>query len=1698
MHLHNEDIKQNRMRRGFSLVELMVAMLLAAVLMLAIYSVFTSYQKAVLYQEDIVEVQQAGRNAISNIRDDLLMVGHGVKSGEGQEKLIFTAPWELVFNANVGEARQLPVGNGMIYGYGGNAGKTYSSDNWDSDAETIRFYIDDPASNPKHDAKDYSYADTDRIIRRQVNIPAGDVAPYGEIVGVGIRYGDASVGTYNCGYSSAPNAPEHFVIPLFTYWGDFDFNPSTPDTLWGDANSDGMLSDTELGILYVGDYTCSDPYPCARGVKPANGAIYLVSSNSNDESTINVDINHNGQIDRSVLDFAVHRIELNITTITQNPDFNYSHPRDSDYRFRETQTSTSVEPRNLTRVEYRDCGEPPLPPSSVVASVDDCGSAIHVNWSASADDGDNDNDVLWYEVQRKVTVTGISPQYDFIAVVPASGQSTYGITDYDTTIGSAHIYRVFAVDCGDSRSLASNDSNQVTPASGEPEQPGKVWAFDTPCYTNGTLGSITIAWEAYENTYDPDITQYWIYRSDPNEINDINPYPIARLDVSGSDGPNTTCASGTTDIFTAHSRCVDYNYYKISPSIYVWRDQKGTPGNPVPGRNAGSGTPLPGSEFNIGLNSNRYHYVVRAYDGNSSSGTYECLSKTSHLQTDCPGHYDIQSFDYSLTGAGTGTIRSMFTPPMNLGVEDVSTVAWWGFVDPVSCPVPPCAALETARLRLSWNASLNQFCTSGQKPDWYYVYRNSLWGYHDSVLKWDGAAGIWKMNYESGVVIVFPAVEIDDDTQMTWFWVDDNSKYNVDFENTPFYLDTSAEDLSPSITSSVGEEGSLYDENWSTSDPNGTDPLYLYIVSAIEGSPTSGSYSGFGASCPIQGGFTCYDTCGAQVIDGTGRAEQHSMHGDRLPLEGDDTIRVYWQFATGDGTPENGATVIMQARPFPDGDWFDVDTTLNSRYGDNWASEVEYEGQHFYADQDPGQLYEYSLLISCEGSSSSATCQRRVLIGAMLTSCLPGVPNWCISGDGTTCPLDAGAYCDAANLGKVVFYITDTLISPAGEMTQTEDQYLYFRIAQWQKLPSELVYSLYPEHEYLLRPLTASTFSPANQMTCENSGYASYCYDVCPPYCEGAGPDWQPRFDRFDGGFWEDLTTAPASSSERRFRFEHVFDPNQQHKITLETRISHDNNPPRDCGFSPAPGPNPTPPFHSTCNGFPTDAIYFDFETKFPCYPYEYTGFCCAPVGDYEMDPFTGIWANIGIRNSVPLFVGSRSPWDVINWPLNAANLYLAWDIPFIGTVVFIDWDYLYLGSSMFIYNQNIQTNMNSFLGNWMWIFDSYSIDMGFLGTLNLPSLWGGPIDMEMCGQCLVNWNLPWPIGNVTLFCTRDIWSDCTDDLEKLFGYSFIYNDFGADKATNCSPAKSMKDKSASIDGNLLIHWNWRSAQANRRLVMALRGRNLGVANSEEVWLLSQDFSPYQKTRYNITYDYRNNCDSEGTTEKSLGDEAYDTQWWANLVLVCTKRAGSPDNGMGQMHLFWWSESDPGMIKDLQATMNTSPPSFSWNSYNKTFDSGGSLPYYTAIGGGLANQNGSIGFWADPFIDWTADNYYYDRLRIIPYCGACPPEGLEQYVTYSKGAMEEEGKAATLCSWNYKRYNPGLDVPRKSLQKAGAATGTPQYGNFQRISVTREEYLEMRKNRSTPIIFRSRTPNENELPRADTNLRYIDEQEEDD
>jgi prepilin-type N-terminal cleavage/methylation domain-containing protein len=68
-------------RRGFTIVELMVALVLSFILVGAIYRTFTSQQKAYTVQDQIAETQQNARMAMNILVRDIRMAGYGMPDG---------------------------------------------------------------------------------------------------------------------------------------------------------------------------------------------------------------------------------------------------------------------------------------------------------------------------------------------------------------------------------------------------------------------------------------------------------------------------------------------------------------------------------------------------------------------------------------------------------------------------------------------------------------------------------------------------------------------------------------------------------------------------------------------------------------------------------------------------------------------------------------------------------------------------------------------------------------------------------------------------------------------------------------------------------------------------------------------------------------------------------------------------------------------------------------------------------------------------------------------------------------------------------------------------------------------------------------------------------------------------------------------------------------------------------------------------------------------------------------------------------------------------------------------------------------------------------------------------------------------------------------------------------------------------------
>ena len=1513
-------------QRGFSFVELLVAIILAAILVVIIYQIFVSYRKTVLVQEDVVTIQQAGRNAISRLKEDLMLIGRNAEIGKGQETLIHAAPWEILFNGDVTSTwGQLADGASMTYSAG-----TYTAGDWNSDAETVRYYINDPSNNWPHQ-KDYSHSEYDREIRRQIN-----KNPTSDVIGYGVRYDD---GTNATAYANGDH-----IVPLFTYWGDFDLDPTTPDTLWGDTTAPhDVLDNLEIQALLTGGFSNSvrSPSGGTTSVTSPHGEIILLpDSMSNNEIAEGEDYDRNGKLDKNLLGSVIHRIELNITTIAQNPDYNYKHPRDGNYPYRETWISSAVEPRNLTRERAPDFGDPPEPPGKPVLTEEDCGRGITVSWTASPDDGAGENDVVWYEIMRMVNADG-SDEYRYIGYVAATGASGYSFFDGNTQIDInenpppiylyyAHNYRIIAVDGGNSRSAPSAVSS-LTPQIDPVVQPDEDFAvaWDSPCYTAESIGSITVQWQGSQP--DNSVTHYCIFRSEPESfiIGEEEP-PLACVPKAVSE----TCGKTHSDELEAHKACVQdgADYYDWGDDMYVWRDQ-----HESPGRGGGALVPLPGTQFDVGLAQQRYFYEVRAYNEDN-----ECYSRPTPVHSRCEDFSDIQSFDCSM--ASGDVPRALFTPPIITDIVDCSTFDYNG-------------QLENGCFQLQWSPSQTEWCSPTgqmQDPDWYYVYR-SKFSQQFIVDPNDGSF------LAGDNVIVYPALMADDRDSL-YTWKDSNDLWKENDSHSPWQLDASDGDkLFPNSGSTVPDAAKL--GNW---DYSGDRSWYEYMVVAANtngtGIPNSvnGNW-GFGASCVERASFTCDSSCNAEVAEDTGYAEQKSMRGYQYsPLSyGDADITVYWEYAI---DPPADSTVELWAREWLTQTWVQV-----AGPGEINNSGGQWYAKHPYNEQIPGTIYEYSLLITCAPTGSSEGCKRRILVGATIGAGVPGVPEIC-SVAGPECPADTGPHCDGIYAGSVVFYIDTFSAMPEEGFDNTDDNYLWFRIARWEKYPLQPTFPLEPAAEYLLRYNVGS------------NTLVNYV-DQCPPYCNPAVPplNLTQRFLSFPGSF----NNQTQVGTLRRFRYQEYLDPHRLHRFTIEVRIQHSGSPPRDCDI-----PN------STCNGPEDEYVYADFTNMFPCYPYKYPGWPSSnpnpQTSAYLRDYFTHMHGDIS---------ASSVPWQ--NYELT----FISWHF----------WStHFYLGDYMFRYgndfgSQGIMTDFEGLFGH----------------LFNWVVQWLADIGYGMCDFCIT-------LGVVDLFCVDWVWPDCYEDMTALFNHSFLWSRF---TPNGCG----YSGVSSGITGNFLMHWHWMSKQDDRRLVMAFRGRYVPAQNHVDSWMIEQDFGSTNWVYYTVAYEYRTECEDEYWTREYF-DEVNDDDWWANLLLVCQNLR---DNslGEGQMYIFWWNELDNqgGHQKDLQQTMYNTAPKLAWHTIGARF---GSTPYYNSNYQNpdrIGHSTGNVGFWADPYIDWDADNYAYDNIRIIPYCGACPPQQLQGYLPSPYKAMSwkagKEQRTKASCAGNWKKSyesNDGIPPVRPS------------------------------------------------------------------
>lgn len=1545
---------------GFSMIELLVAITLTAILVAVIYALFTSYERAVMTEEGRIEIAQGSRATLSRLKADMELVGSNVQFEKGQPGMIYAGPWEMLFNGDVTDAQfELTAGSSVTYPFVG-GGRTYTGRFFDSPAETVHYYMSTGTSTASSDM-DFSSHPNDRVLVRRINgNPNTEVA-----VGYGLLADIDGSSQY-----TYPDGAR--VTPLFSFWGDFDFDPETPPTLWGDSDGNGALSDSEMQALYSGSYSHSyaGPFGTVSISGLTRGALYLnnvAGSPSNTEDANNngrldygEDVNRNGRLDLNLLDSAITRIDLNVTMVAQRPDkqgaaFIHNSP------YKEHTVRTSVDPRNLGKPIERDCAGNPDPATDASAGEEDCGRGVFVSWNKSSDDGDNDNDVLWYEIYRSINGGTAA----FLTVVAADGGANaatcggkdYCFVDQNIEAGDAYVYSIYAVDCGDNHSSVVT-TGSVTPTEEPVLAPTEFEIWDSGCYKSAQdYGSITLRWHQSAGT---GVTEYWIYRSNGNVIDEMISVPIAKVSTSHAQ-LNTACAAGATSYIQAEYQCRNAKFYKYN-DYYVWRDELDSPG-----RNA-SLPPIDGAQFGIktgGYNPSfsqndmmRYQYEVRAY--NSST---ECLSNPLEYVSEC-AYNEAQSINSEVSS----DTPSRFSPPWNIQVRDTSLYDG--------------SDVEPA-LTVSWDASPSQFCeisgADGDIPDLtrYYVYRSTTYLDYEvgtcrlrhALLKEDGSGvldGGFQFYSGTGIpanAIVFKGVAMTSATTLNYSFKDQQSVLQT--AGNAWYLNIGTEDLKPDTGSSVDSVNhtlKLIDPTVGYCNPS--ESAYEYMVAAVatneggNGVPHPTDWS-FGAACSENGYFDC--DCPAVILPPSG-TEYCNLHGP---------ITVNWVW---DQAPPNTSTIRLLAKDAlnPNADYFVVDTTVTCT-GSNCS------GDHQYADQIPGVTYDYAAEVTCPLPED---CTRIVDLNVTEDAGSPYDSHVCFNNvppaGSPACP-SAVANCDT---GLTSIELREWLQN-CSSTVQTSEAEVWWKVERYSTDDPNGAFPTDPENG-----------------DWNGSRYTGYWLRVG----QGGAAIWSPSGYDYSAYGLVNLrglqNTQYAGSAMRSYMFSEYLNPTRKYKYVFTIMVEH---PPG--GTHPKPscqqpfGPGTYGSGGDQCAGglYPTNdpfVVIVDYISKDQCYPPTVSpqasndGPALKTAGyPWETDTFNwvGNWEILEEGSSY----GKSRPWMgrefvFLHWEIHI-HIPLSWlGLPDINIdIVF------HIGSHVFEYTAGtyIRTDFDGLFGSvfqWLaqWIFE---------------------IGFDLCDWCL-------EVLHVTIFCVTDFWSSCHSDLLHLKLLNMMWSNFNTGVCAATAPGDNQE-----IEGDIMMQMHMRTDSQDMRLNPTFRGKFRPSENGFNMLQTELDFRDSNVLRTRVQYTYESSV-KEFTTASHTITNAEDDDWWSVFYLICTNHM--PTSAYyNETFVAMWAKPDNAQTWDWYNRWWVNAPRFTWSTYGRTtaglgaIDMAGTIPpgcsgFCSNTGGGtyrcnsgaplrcVVYQQGKVGYWADPFIDFGDQDSYYDNIRINAYCGKCPPDNI--------------------------------------------------------------------------------------------------------
>jgi prepilin-type N-terminal cleavage/methylation domain-containing protein len=430
--------KRSNENRGFSLLEMMIALTVGALVIMISYNVLISQKKAGEAQNQLVSAQQNASVSLETLTKDLRLAGTNIDDFNRQPVFIDAAPYQVIFNADISSgpfgvpsmstSQAVPLSSGASYSPGDYPGENLGTrERYNNGAETIRYTFDRDDNGIVNSSDRFAVTQNpaDYALMREENGSRIDMIAYG------LR-----------GRENYPDGqlPE----PLFKYYGDF--NNDGFIRLWGDSNNDGNLSQAEIAAIT--------------------------------------------SVPQNMLSKIIE-VAVSVEAESPNMEASYVGPHSTsgtERKYRSIVMTSKIRPRNVGTgsADLHACGNPPAPPTSLAGgdTPRDAGESITLSFVQSTDESAGEKDVDKYALYRRKEG---EVEWTCVNSITPTGAATYTIHDDSHTpaggpaIDTPYYYMVTAWDC---RPQESNPSNMVGPVRAlpnGPQPPVVESAYDTPC-----------------------------------------------------------------------------------------------------------------------------------------------------------------------------------------------------------------------------------------------------------------------------------------------------------------------------------------------------------------------------------------------------------------------------------------------------------------------------------------------------------------------------------------------------------------------------------------------------------------------------------------------------------------------------------------------------------------------------------------------------------------------------------------------------------------------------------------------------------------------------------------------------------------------------------------------------------------------------------------------------------------------------------------------------------------------------------------------------------------------------------------------------------------------------------------------------------------------------------------------------------------